>query len=97
MVIVTGEGTLQARAMERALELEVIFSSRVAVTLGRVTGLDEGVWLQRPVWCEPGHQQGLFGAGRARLGPEIASGVITSAPSRFLSLKTPVITKIWLF
>lgn len=61
MVILTGEGTLQARAMERALELEVIFSSRAAVTLGTVTGSNEGLWLQRCFgvsWTE----QGLFGA-----------------------------------
>lgn len=93
MVILTGKGTLQARAMERALELEVIFSSRVAVSLGTVTGLNEGLWLQRPVWCEAGHQQGVFGAVRARLGPEMASGVLPSAPSWLLSVKTPVATK----
>lgn len=97
MVILTGEGTLQARAVEGALELEVIFSPRVAVTLGTVTGLNEGLWLQRPVWCEPGHQQGLFGAVRARLDPEMVPGILTSGPSRFLSLKTPVVTKTCLF
>lgn len=53
-----------------------------------MTGLDEGPWLQRPVWCEPGHQQGEFGAVRARLGPEKGSGVLTSGPNKFLSVKT---------
>lgn len=97
MVILTGEGTLQARAMEKNLELEVIFSSRAAVTLGAVTGLHEGLWLQRPVWCGPGHQWDLFGAVRARLSPEMAPGVLTSGPSRVLSVETPVVTKTCLF
>lgn len=47
--------------MERALELEVIFSSRAAVTLGTVTGLNEGLWLHRLLWCEPGQSRVYLG------------------------------------